>query len=146
MSLASLEISSIPNDSNQSPTLLITNTPTCAAFLLQLTRVFPFLQISLHPLQVSHHDFTNLKPPRALRSSSVNVSSSVYDVVVVYHKRTSSAFSDASCSTSSLVCHTYCDRDYKSTDSSSPEFPADVDANLKLLQNLNHHFLKPEAL
>ncbi|KAF3528488.1 hypothetical protein DY000_02042158 [Brassica cretica] len=52
-----------------------------------------------------------------------------------------SAFSDATCSTSSLVCHTYCDRDYKSTDSSS-----DVDANLKLMQNLNDHCLKPEAL
>ncbi|KAF3524692.1 hypothetical protein F2Q69_00051222 [Brassica cretica] len=99
----------------------------------------------LHPLQVSHHDFTNLKPSRALRSSSVNVFSSVYDAVVVYHKQTPYTFSDATCSTSSLVCHTYCDRDYKSTDSSSPRFPADVDANLKLLQNLNHHNLKPEA-
>ncbi|KAF2563130.1 hypothetical protein F2Q70_00018603 [Brassica cretica] len=60
MGLSIAEISSIPNDSNQSPTLLNTNTPTCAALLLQLTRVFPFLQILLHPLQVSDHDFTNL--------------------------------------------------------------------------------------
>ncbi|KAF3487723.1 hypothetical protein F2Q69_00052524 [Brassica cretica] len=57
-----------------------------------------------------------------------------------------SAFSDATGPTSSLVYHTYCDRDYKSIDSSSPKFSADVDANLKLLQNLNHHCLKPEAL
>ncbi|KAF3487726.1 hypothetical protein F2Q69_00052521 [Brassica cretica] len=79
------------------------------------------------------------------RSSSMNVSSSVSDAVVVYHNRTPSAFPDATCSTLSLVCHTYCDRDYKFIDSSSPKFPTDVDASLKLMQNLNHHCLKPEA-
>ena len=37
-------------------------------------------------------------------------------------------------------------RDYKSTNSSSPEFPANVDVNLKLLHILNHHCLKLETI